>query len=494
MGNTISLTMNMNDQVVVQAYERQLKLLDRMERRFEATAKTSKRSSEDMASGMEKCAGAARNWATGIFSLGKGFELVVSEAKKAREEAEKIGREFDQIFNRIAVLNNLKGMETEEAKQGILKNAVDHGFTVAQSGAAADALSSAGVDWRDATGATGGAFLKGLAANGELAADPGKFASSMVGYLESQGMSKDEKGVENIMQRFASMASTTFQLPDIEALSKEGGALKKLSSEEQFAGMATIKDLMGKSGAEAATTLRAVTLSMTAKKDDKKAVEALEAMGLKPDDVDLVGENFATGLSRMNEGLKRVKEKDRDTVLTNFVGTDHMAGLMTMMSNVDKFDDRMEMQGNVGEYEERYRTARKSRLAVENSITAQLEYDMYQKDQQDDLYLKQRRLNMRKEGYSEARIAVNEMGYDAARFLGFSQETAGTFTGNGVTGSGRGYGETRGQLDANGRPDPQMDKQTKAIEVQTVVLQQIRDKMPSPGTQPPPTRQLGRQD
>lgn len=478
----IQITGSLDDRDIVAAFNRMIKLQEKSEARFDALAKSAKKANETATTSMKDLLTGVGKWAAGIASVQKGYDLIVSSARDAMEETQKIGREFDAIFKKMMVLNNLKGMESAQAKAGVLKIAEDHGVTVEQAGAAADALTSQGFSWQDATGSTGSEFVKGMMTNGEFDGDYGEAAASAASYMDAMGMPKNEKSMRDIMQRISALGETAFQISNFSALTKEAGALKEhLSRTEQFAGMATLMDLTGKTDAEAATSLRAITLAMTSKKSNKKAMQALGKMGLKPDDIDLVGEDQATALERMGKGLQNVDEKDRDTVLADFVGQDHLAAFRTMMTNTDAFRKRMAMQGDVADYESKYQIAASTRMAGENRIDARLRARAAEKDQMDDLVMKQRRDIMEANPeISAPSRAISQGIYSTARFLGASQEMA-----HNISLPGTPWSEVQGRMnrDLRREKDPEMSEQTKAIKEQTQVLQGIRSDLAKPNAQ-----------
>jgi hypothetical protein len=305
---------------------------------------------------------------------------------------------------------------------------------------------------QEATGGSLNELMFGMAAAGEREGDPGQFATSLAGYLFATGKEKNAGNMRDALQRVFSLGSTNFQLQNLPELAKEAGALGALSSQEQFAAMATLQESMP--GAQAATGLRSVTLSLTAKKRNKEAQEALKNLGIDADKIDLQGESLYQALGVIGDAYGKADKNTRDSDLAKFTGTEYLSSFKSLITNKENFAKNLKLQEDVAGYEEAYDIATSGRNAAQTRIDVGLERQAFENDQRDDLFMKQRRYEMQSQGYSRARIMLNDLGYETARFFGASQEFAGGMTGNGVgyeKTSGRGFEEIKASLDKNTR-------------------------------------------
>lgn len=86
-------------------------------------------------------------------------------------------------------------------------------------------------------------------------------------------------------------------------LAKQGSALKQagLSEEEQLASFGVLRKSF--EAPDSGVALRNVSMHMATAggATDKKA--ALKEIGLKPEDVDMVGESFLDALAKLSEGI-----------------------------------------------------------------------------------------------------------------------------------------------------------------------------------------------
>lgn len=470
----INITESLDDRDVVAAFARQLKLMEGLEKRMTALGKESKKAGELATNGFKDVAKAAAGWAMSVISVRGAYSLIVDSAREARAEAEKTSREFDNIFRKFNTLNNLKGLEAESAKKGIMENALKHSFTVQQSTAASIALASAGFSPEEVSGEAGSALLYGMAAQGEVDADPSKYAAPAAGYLIATGREKTGKNLTEVLQGTASLNATNFQLSHLPDLAKEAGSMGRMSPQEQFAAMATLMELTPGSGSEAATGLKAISLALTAKGGNKKAVKALAKMGINPDDIDMIGEgeSFAQAMTTMKKGLDTVPEKDRDDLMAQFIGIDHFSAFKFMMDNVDEFQKNMGRQKDTSGYESQYKIATTGRGAAERRLDAQLAIEAAGRDQEDDLVLKARERMMRgDENISGPSRAISQALYNTARFVGASQETANRISLPGF-GSGGRYSWENVQGEVARAKDPEMSEQTQ-------ILKDIRDRLPA---------------
>jgi hypothetical protein len=108
-----------------------------------------------------------------------------------------------------------------------------------------------------------------------------------------------------------------------------------VSTEDTLSLLAVLRGGMP-SAAEAATGARAISTRMAAAAATKTGEDALGMMGLKPADVDMVGESLTTALERLNTASSKLKEEERNVALVRLFGAENMGAGLLAMQNVDK--------------------------------------------------------------------------------------------------------------------------------------------------------------
>lgn len=128
-------------------------------------------------------------------------------------------------------------------------------------------------------------------------------------FLKAQGKELSSESVRELSQQFTALfKNTDVQLVDLSQIAKASANLTSsgLSQQQQLAALSTVRDIA--SGEEAATALRNIVTRLSTAGADKRKSAALGELGLKPEDVDLIGEDFPAALNRLAEGVKRVRE------------------------------------------------------------------------------------------------------------------------------------------------------------------------------------------
>ena len=186
-------------------------------------------------------------------------------------------------------------------------------------------------------------------------------------FLKGTGVVQpDAKQIRDLGGKIAQLFNKSdLQFPFLKELAGESAALTSfgITPEEQLAAFATLSDV--KSAPEAATGLRAMATDLATAGASKDKTAALRKLGLKPADVDLVGENLTTALQRLQGGLGNVDPTKQNQLLVRLFGERTLSSATTLMGQMDKFRMlRGAMEGN--EFEKALGTFQTSRVASRN--------------------------------------------------------------------------------------------------------------------------------
>lgn len=272
---------------------------------------------------------AGESGATSLASVGAkltalvgGYSLVTGAVREfisanvdLEKKAEEISDRYDVMFRRFQAMAGMKLLEGDAAKARIKQIAVDRALeSVDQAESGATGLTSAGFSGQDASGFALNALLKTVSAQQLVGkrVDPGTIAASSAQYLASQDKELTGQNLLGLSVAIQSLKDTPIVIEDLKYLAKQGKSLSKagLTEEEQLASFAVLRKSFDPS--EAGVGLRNISLHMATASGAKDKVAALGEIGLKPEDIDMVGESFTTALGKLNAAINTAPEKDRN--------------------------------------------------------------------------------------------------------------------------------------------------------------------------------------
>lgn len=163
----------------------------------------------------------------------------------------------------------------------------------------------------------------------------------------------------NLTQLFE---GSDIQFADLGPLAGEAATLtsKGLSTDIQLAAFSALRDV--KNAPEAATGFRQVVSRLSSAGESPAKVKALESIGLKPEDIDLIGEELPTALKRLKTAVEAVDEKTgRSAVFTLFGEKGESAG-NALIGKLDVIDKRLEILRG-GAFERNVKIFQESRYA-----------------------------------------------------------------------------------------------------------------------------------
>lgn len=277
-------------------------------------------------------------------AIGAATELL-RQHNAETERAIKNSRDLENNLNRLSVQGSLSRSKDPATTKQIAGIAQRNAVGVDQAATAAEQLISAGFSTQDAlTGGATDAFLQGL--NSMNAAgrdtDPKQMAMAMVRFLKGTGQSLSKENIAGLnVPLFNLFKNTDVQAGDLEFLGSKASPLTQLgrmSPNEILAAFSVVRDVKGP--AEASTSLGSLVSRLAGASSNQEAVEAISRMGMKPGEIDFVGENFATVMKRIRGGVNRLPESDRAGVLRKLGSQENLDTLTTLLANVETYEAR----------------------------------------------------------------------------------------------------------------------------------------------------------
>lgn len=471
--NEIKLTQSLDDRQYIEALNRQLKLIDRLEQRMSALSKESKKASKELldleSHGQKSLVDVSKittGIAAGFAAIIGGLKEMISLEEQAQKKAADMGKEYDSLQRSFRVLSGLRGLEAGAAQKSIEDIAFKHSFTKEQAYGTATELVSAGFSPSQASGAALDEFLYGAAANGQVEGNPSQLVESVSGYLSSTGKKKDAAGIRDVMARIQALGSTQFTINDLPALSGEAGSLKELNSEEQFAGMAVLRESV--KGTTAATVMRNVVSALTSQRTNKSAMKALKGLGVNPEDVDLLGEDFSTAVSRMKEAYDKASPEMRNSYLATFAGRESRSAFVAMMDNTEAFNKAIKDQGDLSGYEGAHDEAVTGPNAIRRR--ADLRIGQLRRDRDEKIDIHEQLIEIQ-----ALEAGANEFGVSTAKQI--------YRTGKAIT----------GMMDGDKKEVRDIKDIAAELSGNTAALRENTAEMQRQGRREPPTRQVQRQ-
>jgi hypothetical protein len=250
----------------------------------------------------------------GILSFNSAIQKGIEAGRQFGQEGLEAAKKWDQIFREFAGQSNLRGTPLKEAEKRILKIAQETGMPIEQVGRMATQMVSSGFSANDASGGALREQAKALLATnlvGKEDTNPEEIVRATASYLSAQGLEKNEQNVKDISTRVAALyKSTNMAFTDFMEFSRESAGMKGvIDSKTQLASLATLVDLMP--AAEASTGLRNISQRLQTSRGSSEKAEGLKMLGIKPEEVDLVGEDFIQALRRINEGIKIILRQSK---------------------------------------------------------------------------------------------------------------------------------------------------------------------------------------
>lgn len=485
----VTTTFFANAQAAETAIAQLEKKYDRLEN---AIRNVSKRSKED--DGSEKVA----KWATRVASLAAGYigiSSAIGTATRAQEElnrkADEAAIKYDVLVRKVRVQAGLTELQGEQAKGRMQASALKAGVSFETAAGGAEEMISRGFD---TSMVTGGGLDQILATIKATNSDPATIKQQVAAYaqlLSAAGLEKTSDNLEKVtvaVQRI--FKGTPLQAADLQALApKIQGVSGVMGYDEALAQFALMREKAGPD--VAATALKIIYERLQTAGGEKSSMEALARMGIKPGDVDLVGEDSRTVLDRLATGLDKLKPEERATAMKDLFGQEAMSAATGLIRDRGKIDEFLKLEGDIQGFRDDVAIATTGKGAAAERGKMLEESQLASRDTQLEEAIRAATLINRQAGATEIAIMAHTaqartraaFGQDpmqavASSFTSVEDLRAGWFASQGRTMTVDDLKLAMEALRTGEVPDVQMDEQT-------AVLREIRDLMANGGEAAP---------
>lgn len=303
-----------DDREVGDAWRKQFEWLAKLEKKIDAATNAAKKAGEG---GLKSFT----DWLNAGGVAKKAWDLVVgsmmesNEAmRRFREESSKLTVANDVVWRK---LYNMAGVNKNDAGQRKLREEV---YRVAEGAGidpkvvarAATELFSQGMSMEQLVDEHAlSTFAFGLVSlNLADTTDPEGIIQGLARAISNTGQSVDDaRAWENLFGMLQQFQDTPLALPDLQRFASEMGVLTNLAGIDPATQIATFSSLLTQfDPGVASTQYRNFVMAL---KDAGKRPASLKAFGLKPEDVDFIGEDQQAIIDRLAAGYEALAAKDK---------------------------------------------------------------------------------------------------------------------------------------------------------------------------------------
>lgn len=429
---TIKFTSEMSD--VIRDFQATQREILKTNRALQRTVADGNRARQGMQGVFGKAIEGARSYALGLVGVGGVVAAInaVRETNKAwMQESAEAGKALDESFRKFRIQSGLRGLEGEKAQASIQRIAVQFPMSDTPVVSAADAarqLVSSGFSAGEGSGAALTEFSKLMGATAATGreVDVTGLAKVVSMYLSSQQMPMTGANLGRVSQNIQSLfKGTNIQVTDMQEFAGIASSLKSagMSPEEQFAMFSTM--VQGYGAPEAATGMRNIIGRMTTAGGSDAKVKALKQIGLKPSDIDLVGEDAGTALTTLRDALAKQSPEQQAIIRTKLFEERGQAQAQFLMESLDLYQQGLDIQRGAGPaYAADVQEAFGGRVMAGRRQQGEAQINAANRDQLNDLYREQIKLTGQQLGIMPIEIARRQGLYSAGIGFGASPESA----------------------------------------------------------------------
>lgn len=288
--------------------------------------------------------GAFNTMAAGGAVVTETLREMAGALKELRGDMADATVEADKMFRQYGIQAGLTPEEREQQGRAVGQVALDAAVDLQTAFGAATQLSSSGFEDPVQSGTLNTALALMQSSN-QIDGDPAEFIKGSAQFLSAFGMDKDQENLANLGIRLQGLFKTTdVQVPDLTDFAKAAPAMQGagLSLEDSLSVLTSLRETM--SAGEAATGARNVVSLLQTAQNRAPAREALEALQLSPEDVDLQGENIGTVLQRMQDASADMGDAERAQTLDKIFGRENVGAARILMGNAGRLEEFGRMQ------------------------------------------------------------------------------------------------------------------------------------------------------
>lgn len=280
-------------------------------------------------------------------SFADGFALIATKAllatqavksfvevrKRMQTEAEGTVASIDDLSRDYAIQGGLKTEEQRrQATNQILKVARDNASTPSQAFNTASQLASSGFD--SPSGTSLDSALKIIKTSDMAKADPKGYIDAAAKFLKASNQDLTGKNLLEIGVAMRGLVDTPVQASDLAEFSTAAPVLN-MQGVDWKTGLGMMTELRrAMSGSEAGTKMRNIAQRLATAASDKQAREAISELGLKPEDIDSIGESMPSALQTLRAAVEKQPVEKRASIMGRIFNNENVAAADVLMKNL----------------------------------------------------------------------------------------------------------------------------------------------------------------
>lgn len=284
--------------------------------------------------------------ATAWRTLTVAIERHNEELRKAADNS----RTYEEVITRILNQAGLGGGDRGRISAATNAVALRNRLGREQTGAAITQLISSGFDPGEvmAEGGSADVFIRmmhAMNASG-IEQDPRDLALAASKFLRGTGQPLDARGLQGLSAPlFNLFRNTNLQAAHLQNLGPVSASLTQrgISPQEQLATFSMLVDLMEPS--VAATGFSSLSARLASSGTNREVQRGLAMLGLKPGDVDMVGESFGDVIGRIRSGAGGISPDQQAGAFRLIAGQEHLKVLENLTANLDTIRQRQQGLG-----------------------------------------------------------------------------------------------------------------------------------------------------
>jgi hypothetical protein len=336
------------------------KKVEKLGNKLDAASKKGSRGSKRMGADIARAGMQFAKTALLAGGIGTALAAGVSHAKELRMESERAAIAAEKSGKRLQIQAGLTDLQTEKAQKKIAAIAAKTGFTPEAVERVATETTSQGFIRPLETGTVESiiAFMQSTLQGPE--SDIELLVKGLARQQTGQGKPLTGKALLPTLKRIGGLFfETPLQTPQLADISKAASVTKQVNlTEEDFLSAAVIL-LRKLPASEAATGLKNTVLRLGAPEDT--GIEALERIGLKKEEVDLIGETLPAALKKLNAAIQALPEEQRLPALKDIFGQKVLVSAQILAGGAEEglFEKFAKLQKNDERFQAAVKVARK---------------------------------------------------------------------------------------------------------------------------------------
>jgi len=283
--------------------------------------------------------------ATKVLAATVAVRAFLAEKKRMQDEAEGTVASIDELSRDYAIQGGLKTEDQRKAASAkIMKVARDNASTASQAFGTASQLASSGFDAPE--GESLDSALKIIKTSDMAKADPKGYIDAAAKYLKASNQKLTGQNLLGIGVAMRGLVDTPVQASDLAEFATAAPVLN-MQGVDWKTGLGMMTELRrAMSGSEAGTKMRNIGQKLATASTDTKASKALKQIGLKPEDIDAIGESMPDALRTLKTAVEKQPIERRAGIMGDIFNNENVAAADVLMKNLDGVDKNVAAMGD----------------------------------------------------------------------------------------------------------------------------------------------------